>query len=112
MFANVAEKKTKMSFAVRYVYVVLMLERKLVDTVMASLKPVVCSQCNERFANTLSLSSHLRSCHVVEARRVSVNPTSMTVEQLKEALRNRQLSTTSNKDVLVGCLEGALANEC
>lgn len=112
MFANVAEKKTKMRFAVRYVYVVLMLERKLVDTVMASLKPVVCSQCNERFADTLSLSSHHRSYHVVEARRVSVNPTSMTVEQLKEALRNRQLSTTSNKDVLVGCLEGALANEC
>ena len=84
-------------------------QRKIFDTVMSALKPVVCSQCNKRFPDNLSLSSHHRSCH--EARRVSVNPTSMTLGQLKEALRTRQLSTTGNKDVLVRRLEGALANE-
>ena len=86
-------------------------QRKLVDAVMRALKPIVCPQCNERFADNLSLSSHHRSCHVAEVRRVSVNPSSMTVGQLKEALCGRQLSTTGNKDVLVRRLEGALTNE-
>ena len=86
-------------------------QRKLVDTVIRALKPILCSQCNERFADNLSLSSHHRSCHVAEVRRVSVNPSSMTVGQLKDALRSRQLSTAGNKDILVRRLEGALTNE-
>lgn len=47
------------------------------------------------------------SCHVGEVRRVSVNPSSMRVGQLKDELRSRQLSSTGNKDVLVRCLEGS-----
>lgn len=37
-------------------------QRKLVDTVIRALKPILCSQCNERFADNLSLSSHVLSC--------------------------------------------------
>ena len=85
--------------------------RKLTDSVLSALKPVVCKQCNARFADNLSLSSHLNICNVAVVRSTTLNPTAMTVSALKDALCGRGLSVTGNKEVLVKRLEGVLAAE-
>ena len=85
--------------------------RGLTESVLCALKPVVCKQCNTRFANNLSLSSRLKFCNATEVRSVAIKPTLMTVPSLKEALRSRGLSTAGTKEILVKRLEGALAGE-
>lgn len=85
--------------------------KKLTDSILVALKPVICKKCNVRFADNLLLSSHSNACHNTEIRGSSLSPTTMSVAQLKEALRIRGLSTQGNKDVLVRRLEGALAGE-
>ena len=86
-------------------------EASLTESVLCALKPVVCKQCSTRFADNLSLSSHLKFCNVTEVRKVAIKPTLMTVPSLKEALRNRGLSTAGTKEILIKRLEGALAGE-
>ncbi|PFX12507.1 hypothetical protein AWC38_SpisGene23524 [Stylophora pistillata] len=81
------------------------------ESVLCALKPIVCKQCNTRFADNLSLWSHLKFCNATELRSVAINPTLMTVPGLKEALHSRGLSTAGNKEILVKRLEGALAGE-
>lgn len=89
--------------------------RGLTESVLCALKPVFCKQCNTRFANNLSLSSHLKfmrlHLNATEVRSVAIKPTLMTVPSLKEALRSRGLSTAGTKEILVKRLEGALAGE-
>ena len=63
--------------------------RGLTESVLCALKPVVCKQFNTRFANNLSLPSHLKFCNATEVRSVAIKPTLMTVPSLKEALRSR-----------------------
>ena len=63
--------------------------RGLTESVLCALKPVVCKQCNTRFADNLSLSSHLKFCNATEVRSVAINPTFMTAPGLKEALCSR-----------------------
>ena len=84
--------------------------RGLTESVLCALKPVVCKQCNTRFADNLSLLSHLKFCNATEVRKVAIKPTLMTVPSLKEALRSR-LSTAGTKEILIKHLEGALAGE-
>ena len=85
--------------------------RGLTESVLCALKPVVCKQCNTRFADNLSLSSHLKFCNATEVRSVAINPTFMTAPGLKEALCSRGLSTAGNKEILIKRLEDALAGE-
>lgn len=85
--------------------------RGLTESVLCALKPIVCKQGNTRFVDNLTLSSHLKFCNATEVRSVAINPTLMTVTGLKEALLTRGLSTAGNKEILVKCLEGALAGE-
>ena len=85
--------------------------RGLTESVLCALKPVVCKQCNTRFADNLSLLSHLKFCNATEVRKVAIQPTLMTVPSLKEALRSRGLSTAGTKEILIKRLEGALAGE-
>ena len=86
--------------------------RGLTESVLCALKPVVCKQCNTRFADNLSLSSHLKFCNATEVRSVAINPTFITAPGLKEALCSRGLlSTAGNKEILVKRLEDALAGE-
>jgi len=80
--------------------------------VLAALKPEICQHCNIRFADKPLLSSHLRFCTTTEVRIGNViNPLTMSVTALKEALRNIHLSTAGNKSVLIQRLERSLASE-
>ncbi|PFX12538.1 hypothetical protein AWC38_SpisGene23487 [Stylophora pistillata] len=80
--------------------------RALTESVLCALKPIICKQCNTRFADNLSLWSHLKFCNATEVRSVAINPTLTTVPGLKETLHGRGLSTAGNKEI-----EGALAGE-
>lgn len=80
------------------------------DTVLKSLKPLQCSICNKRFADGLMLDRHMKeyhSCPRVLPNRVVI-PSKMTLVELKKELKNRNKSTTGNKDVLQRRLEGLL----
>lgn len=85
--------------------------RGLTDSILLALKPVVCKRCNAHFADNLLLSSHLKACCITGVRNSTISPATMSVTQLKEALRSRGLNTKGNKDVLVRRLEGELAGE-
>ncbi|CAH3103738.1 unnamed protein product [Pocillopora meandrina] len=75
--------------------------RGLTESVLCTLKHVVCKQCDTRFADNLSLSSHLKFCNATEVRKVAIEPTLMTVPSLKEALRSRGLSTAGTEEILI-----------
>ena len=68
-------------------------EKKLTDTVLCALKPVVCNICDSRFADSKTLLSHQKCHHVNGVNSVHINPRDMTVHSLKEALKIRGLST-------------------
>lgn len=85
--------------------------RGLTDSILLALKPVVCKNCNARFADNMILSSHLKACCITEVRNSAIRPATMSVTQLKEALRSRGLTTKGNKEVLVRRLEGEFAGE-
>jgi len=88
-------------------------QRELTDNVYKALKPLICTQCDKRFADSLSLQTHETSSHSTShfACEVTVNPKGMSINQLKAALRSRGLGTSGNKDILVRRLEGALSTE-
>lgn len=83
----------------------------LTDSILLALKPVVCKRCNAHFADNLLLSSDFKACCITGVRNCTISPATMSVTQLKEALRSRGLNTKGNKDVLVRRLEGELAGE-
>lgn len=90
---------------------------KLLPEVVAMLKPVLCSECNKRFPDTVTCEAHKRvhtrgrQSNTNETDSRNLNPKAMNVSDLKKELRSRQLSTTGNKDILIRRLEGALASE-
>ena len=92
-------------------------KEKLLLEVVEMLKPVLCSECNERFPDTVSCQAHQRM-HSRERQSNTNNPDSrnlhpktMKVSDLKKELQSRQLSTTGNKEILTRRLEGALTKE-
>ena len=89
----------------------------LTDKVIKILKPVECIQCSTRFADHSSLETHVNRIHNASNGTVSyklskkLNPKCMKVNERKEALKKRNLSTGGGKDILVRRLEGALEAE-
>ena len=89
----------------------------MTDKVSKILKPVECIQCSTRFADHSSLETHVNTIHNASNGTVSyklskkLNPKCMKVNELKEALKKTNLSTRGAKDILVHCLEGAVAAE-
>jgi hypothetical protein len=83
--------------------------------VVSILKPVVCQQCDKRFPDVATLQTHETS-HKVRSEMSSSSslncyPKTMSVDVIKRELRDRGLSTTGKKDVLILRLEGALSTE-
>ena len=93
------------------------MQGSLTDKVTKILKPVECIRCSTRFADHSSLETHVNTIHNASNGTVSyklskkLNPKCMKVNELKEALKKRNLSTEGAKDILVRRLEGALAAE-
>ena len=83
---------------------------KLSNDILAILKPITCTSCPLRFADRVTLESHLKQEH--ESKFVPnrfINPANLNLNQLREELKSRKLSTTGNKEILRRRLEGALA---
>ena len=75
-------------------------------------KPVLCPQCDERFADKPSCEQHCKSFHslgIPPSRQL--NPRDLTVAELKKELIKRGVVTSGSKDVLCKRLEGHLAGE-
>lgn len=88
------------------------MQQKLLPAVVAILKPHNCSECDKCFADKNSLDAHAvihRSARSTQKVNETLVPKSMSVEQLKAALRERGLSTSGRKDMLVMRLEGVLS---
>ena len=86
--------------------------QKLSSEVVTILKPISCSTCNQRFPDTAGLEVHTNAAHTNTFQSVVTsvgNLKSLTVEQLKNHLRAKGLSTSGKKDVLIRRLEGALS---
>ena len=73
-FVNVVEIKTEMSSVVTSAN-----KRELTHSLLFALKPVVCKQCNTRFADNVLLSSHLKFCNVAGLTSSKIKPGTMTV---------------------------------
>ena len=71
---NVVEIKTEMSSVVTSAN-----NRELTHSLLFALKPVVCKQCNTRFADNVLLSSHLKFCNVAGLTSSKIKPGTMTV---------------------------------
>ena len=54
-------------------------KRELTHSLLFALKPVVCKQCNTRFADNVLLSSHLKFCNVTGLTSSKIKPGTMTV---------------------------------
>ena len=99
-------------------------EKKLSEQVIVLLKPITCNECNQRFADVTNLKAHTDHTHrlgpiVVQDPIENTGPShsltetrlkSMSVAELKAALKKENLSTSGNKAVLVRRLESALPN--
>lgn len=106
-------------------------QQKLLPAVITILKPVVCPKCNKTFPDADSLDDHsivhgnssfnLTGQKMVlenkaQGQKASTNktqgqkkvPQDMSVPQLKEALREKGLSTSGTKNILKRRLEGVL----
>ena len=95
-------------------------EKKLSDEVIFLFKPIICSKCNERFSDVTNLKAHTdivhcSQTHATESTRpshslIKTRFKSMSVTELKTALREKGLSTSDNKEILVRRLESVLPN--
>ena len=86
-------------------------QQKLLPAVIAILKPIICSQCDDRFADQDSLQSHIVVHTTAAIQKPNIPksiPKCMSVEELKKSLRDKGLSTSGRKDILIRRLEGAL----
>jgi uncharacterized Zn-finger protein len=106
-------------------------QQKLLPAVITILNPVVCPKCNKTFPDADSLDDHsivhgnssfnLTGQKMVlenkaQGQKASTNktqgqkkvPQDMSVPQLKEALREKGLSTSETKNILKRRLEGVL----
>jgi len=83
---------------------------KLSDEIVEVLKPLKCSDCLLRFGDNVSLESHIKQEHKSNHGDLNqVIPINLNVNQLREELRLRNLSTSGNKDILRRRLEGAVS---
>ena len=82
-------------------------EKRLLE-VVEMLKPVLCSECNERFPDTVSCQAHQRC---IQERDSNTNNSDGANCEHKKELQSRPLSTTGNKKILIRRLEGALTKE-
>ena len=95
-------------------------EKKLSDEVIFLFKPIICSKCNERFSDVTNLKAHTDIAHcsqtlATESTKsshslIKTRLKSMSVTELKAALREKGLSTSGNKEILVRRLESVLPN--
>lgn len=85
-------------------------QKRLLPAVIAIFKPLICSECDKCFADQNSLDAHVVIHKVTQTTRMAETlvPKNMSVKQLKRKLRNRGLSPSGRKDMLVKCLEGVL----
>lgn len=81
---------------------------KLTESVTKKLKPIECVTCGLRFADKLTLKNHVGTNHILKD---VLNPKKMNVEELKNALKSRNMNTTGKKTELVKRLEGRLTTE-
>jgi hypothetical protein len=89
-------------------------QQKLLPEVVAIFKPCVCTSCDERFADKAGLKVHQESFHRTTSA-TAVNPKqslrSLSVDNLKRLLREKGLSTSGKKEILLRRLEGATSGE-
>lgn len=86
-------------------------KQQLTPDVHSILKPITCGVCSKRFPDIPSRDRHHNMVHCQDLQIFNINAKQLSVAQLKEELRRRQLSTTGNKNILVSRLEGRLASE-
>ena len=88
-------------------------EKKLTDTVLCALKPVMCIICDSRFAGSETLLSHQKcQCHHVNGvKSIYFNPWDMIVHSLKEAFKIRGFNICGNKNILKKRSEEASAGK-
>ena len=95
-------------------------QKKLCEEIITIFKPILCNECNEHFSDVNTLKVHSEAIHshcasselalspdpnLLSKRRLS----NLNVGQLKVALKEKGLSTSGNKDVLIKHLEGTLS---
>ena len=82
----------------------------LSNEILVILKPVACTSCPLRFADRVTLDSHLKQEHGSKfITNKLINPANLNLNQLREELKSRKLSASGNKEILRRRLEGALA---
>ncbi len=89
-------------------------EKKLLLDVVTILKPCVCNICNERFPDSAGLKVHKDNLHGTKpANSVTHKQAfkSLSVDNLKGLLREKGLSTSGRKEILLRRLEGAASGE-
>ena len=87
---------------------------KLSQEVMDILKKHPCSICDRQFADKVSMAAHEathKSQRQSGLKQVKKNPKHMNINELKQELQSRNLSTAGRKDLLVRRLEGVLTDE-
>jgi hypothetical protein len=89
-------------------------QQKLQPEVVAVFKPCVCNTCKERFADKAGLKVHQEAIHRTIQATV-VNPKqslrSLSVDNLKRLLREKGLSASGKKEILLRRLERATSGE-
>lgn len=74
------------------------------------LKPIAYKECNQRFPDFILCDAHITNVHKkTKDVNNNMNVFKLTIPQLHECLKSRNLSTTRNKELLKKRLEGSLA---
>lgn len=81
----------------------------LSNEIIEIFKPLKCGDCSLRFVDTVSLDSHVKQDHAKLKAANQLIPINLNLNQLREELKLRKLSTSGNKEILRRRLEGALA---
>jgi hypothetical protein len=86
----------------------------LLPDVVAILRPCACTVCDKRFADTAGLKVHQNTMHGTRSS-TSVDPKrslkTLSVDQLKRLLREKGLSVSGKKSILLTRLENAIAGD-
>jgi hypothetical protein len=86
----------------------------LLPDVVAILKPCACPICDKRFADTAGLKVHQDTMHGTRSSTL-VDPKqslkTLSVDQLKRLLREKGLSGSRKKSILLTRLENAVAGD-
>ena len=88
-------------------------EGVICDDMLKVLKPIQYRVCNSRFSDILTCDSHVTAVHVKEksANTHNITPKTMSVAQLKAALKERGKPVSGNKEELCRQLEGEICKE-